>query len=468
MGKAARLFNGNADQTLRSRVTPTEDQRQFLQQQWNKLADYLKSELANYGYTVSTWLQGSYKYGTLIKPVHKGEEYDVDVGIYFEWDPKETNAAPTPSQLRDWVQRHLIEYASTTPELQEVEQPAKERCSRAIYAQQFHIDTPTYHLDRARERRRLACLSGKWEDSDPKKIYKWFKEVVGSDDREQLRRLVRYLKGWSAVAFVDTPAARPSSIFLTVVAAEAFEGMWLQRFSGIADDDALIAIVEKAYIRLTKDRRVFNPVDTVEDINRIPDDAWETFLTRLTLLHDAAQSAKSAEDESSAALAWEEAFSFLMPLPETDEVEFVDASTDRAIMQVPEVDISVYDNDGTLLQTYRNEVPTVSKGRSLKFSIVNPHILPGFADISWTVRNEGEESDGVGDLGHTRRGIGMFSVEESTAYVGRHFMDCVVRLNGSIYAVRRILVNIRPNQQRQIAQQSRAWMKLRTRRGRRK
>ena len=32
MGKAARLFNGTAEQTLYGRVTPTLEQRQFLQE----------------------------------------------------------------------------------------------------------------------------------------------------------------------------------------------------------------------------------------------------------------------------------------------------------------------------------------------------------------------------------------------------------------------------------------------------
>lgn len=30
------------------------------------------------------------------------------------------------------------------------------------------------------------------------------------------------------------------------------------------------------------------------------------------------------------------------------------------------------------------------------------------------------------------------NAEEHTAYVGRHFMDCVIRLNGQVYAVRRV------------------------------
>ena len=469
MGNAARLFNGNAEQTLYSRITPTPEQRTFLQEQWNALADHLKAKLVGWGYPISTWLQGSYKYGTLIKPVHQGEEYDVDVGVYFAWNPKELDVTPTAEQLRQWVQQELLEYKKTVAELKEVVEPPKERCSRAVYVQQFHVDTPTYHLNSATDQRRLACLSGTWEDSDPKLLYKWFRDVVGTDNREQLRRLIRYLKGWAAVAFEDASTARPSSVLLTVVAAEAFSAMWGARLMGIADDDALAAVVDKVYKRLSADRRVTNPIDRREDLNRIPEDAWNSFLTRLAVLNDAAVAAGDADDEASAALAWEGAFSFLMPLPETDEVEVIEASTERALMQVPDVDVAVYDHrGGALLATYRNEVPSVPKDRWLVFSIVNRHIVPNYADISWTVRNDGEEANHIGDLGHIQRGIGMFSAEEGTSYLGKHYMDCVVRCNGSVFAVRRVPVFIKPDQQKLLAQAQRAWVTLRTRKGRRR
>ncbi|WP_299147218.1 hypothetical protein [uncultured Comamonas sp.] len=48
MGQASKLFNGNIDQTLIGRVTPTTEQREFLQQQWNDLADHLKQALAKH------------------------------------------------------------------------------------------------------------------------------------------------------------------------------------------------------------------------------------------------------------------------------------------------------------------------------------------------------------------------------------------------------------------------------------
>lgn len=443
MGQASRLFNGNLDQTLIGRVTPTAEQREFLQKEWNDLADHLKQSLRKHGYPISTWLQGSYKYATLIKPVHPGEEYDVDVGVYFEWN-EEQDIAPTPKQLRDWVQAELVEYAKTCAELKQVEVPPKERCSRASYTRQFHIDTPVYHLNTDTEVRRLACLSNKWEDSDPKKLYKWFNDAVEADDREQLRRLVRYLKAWVAVSFDDIPDSRPSSILLTVVTAEAYKTLWPQRLLGLDDDDALVAVIKKVHDRLFDDRKVANPVDDDEDLNRISPEGWDGFLPRLAALQDIAERADDADDEASAALIWSEAFSFLMPLPETDEVEIVDERSGHAVMQLPEIEIKVFTgNPARLVATHRNEVPGVAKDCSLTFTIVNPHVVPEFATVEWTVRNEGQEANLRSDLGHRRIGMRLLTADEHTAYAGRHYMDCIVRLNGQVYAARRVTVNIR-------------------------
>ncbi len=444
MGEASRLFNGAAEQTLIGRVTPTTDQREFLQEQWNALAEHLKKELGlRYGYTILTWLQGSYKYGTLIKPVHPGEEYDVDVGVYCQWTAEE-DIEPTPKQIRDWVQAEMLVYEKICNELKNIEVPPKERCSRASYVRQFHIDTPVYHHDPDTDKRRLACLSDKWEDSDPKAIYKWFKGAVDGDDRDQLRRLIRYLKAWAAVSFDDAPDSRPSSIFLTVAGTEAYQDLWANRQMGMADDDALVALIAKLHDRFIYDREVANPVADHEDLNRMSADGWNGFLPRLIALFDVSQRADDAADEASAALIWSEAFSFLMPLPETDQVEIIDEGSGRAIMQLPEIDIEVYSRSPkTFVARYRNQVPSVAKDCDIVFTIVNPHIVPEYAVVEWTVRNEGGEADSRSDLGHRRVGMRMISAKEHTAYVGRQFMDCVVRVHGQVYAVRRVPVTIR-------------------------
>lgn len=466
MGKASKLFFGDGAQTLHARVTPTAEQIEFLRVQWNNLADHLRVALTQWDYPISTWLQGSYKYNTLIKPVHRDEEYDVDVGVYFGWDPTRIDVAPTAQHLRDWVQRALLEYARSNPGVKSVEQPAKQRCSRVIYAQHFHIDTPVYHLDPKKQVRRLACLTGKWEQSDPKAIYKWFKGKATGDAGAQIRRLVRYLKGWAAIAFDDAPEARPSSIVLTVLIVEAFVGIW--RPFMVADDEALTLVIRSIYKRLTESRKVPNPIDNKEDLNRIPDGAWDGFLSRLTMLREAANAAEEAVDEAAAALAWEGVFSFLMPLPKMDELEVTDTGSKRSLMPVPNIQIDVYDHEGgALLGTYQNEVPSVPKDRWLQFSIANSHVIPPYSDIGWTVRNDGAEADSIGDLGHTVRGFGLTSRGRRTRYVGKHYMDCVVRCNGAVFAVRRVSVNVVAGQGKLLAQPARNWSRLSTRRGRR-
>lgn len=446
MGKAVRLFNGNAEQTLYSRLTPTQDQLDFLRTQWNSLADHLIAELpSKYGYPISTWLQGSYKYGTLIKPVHRGEEYDVDVGVYFKW-VRDGNAEPAPDQLRDWVQAELLEYKLLESAVKRIEQPPKERCSRAVYSKQFHIDTPVYHLDPDEDLRRLACLSGKWEVSDPKAFYKWFKKAVDEDDREQLRRLVRYLKGWAAVAFRDTVIARPSSILLTVLATEAFNNELLGLIS-LDDEDALIKVVHSITDRLRWGRVVRNPAEPEknENLNRIPDEAWDYFFATLGGLNLAATRASDANDEAAAALAWADAFSFLMPLPEAESVEVVEEFVGTALMQLPEIKIDVFKRSPPkeLVGSYVNEVPSVPKDCDLVFTITNPHVVPPFATVEWTVRNDGEEAEYLGDLGHRQAGARLLKVEEHTAYAGRQYMDCVVKQSGQVLSLRRVPVLIR-------------------------
>lgn len=444
MGKASNLFNGTAEQTLINRITPTSEQREFLQGQWNVLAGRLTESLQNrHGYQVSTWLQGSYKYGTLIKPVHKDEEYDVDVGLYFRW-PGNRGGTPTALQLRTWTQEALRQYARTNTDVRHLEEPPKERCSRVVYGRQFHIDTPVYHLDPDTDRRRLACLSGRWEDSDPKSLYQWFRNAVGAESKEQLRRLVRYLKGWAAVAFNDAADARPASVVLTVLCAEAFQRRLAGSAHDMEDDDALAVVVRDIVARIRTDRSVKNPVDATEDLNRVPAEHWATSLGRLNILCEAADKAQDAGDEAGAALAWAEAFSFLMPLPEADEVEVFEEGAGRAIALVPDINIRVFARGPRrFVNSYRNEVSGVPKGCDLEFSVANPWVVPDYASVEWTVRNEGIEADVIGDLGHRRVGIRLLEAKEQTSYAGRHYMDCVVRLNGRVYAVRRVPVTVR-------------------------
>ena len=88
MGKAADLFVSTdaARETLHRRITPTDEQFEDQKNRWNDLAAFLKGRLKEEtGFGTRTWLQGSYKFDTQIRPWMVGAEFDIDLGLYFEW-----------------------------------------------------------------------------------------------------------------------------------------------------------------------------------------------------------------------------------------------------------------------------------------------------------------------------------------------------------------------------------------------
>jgi Adenylyl/Guanylyl and SMODS C-terminal sensor domain len=442
MGKASKLFfsTDNERETLYTRIVPTEDHTTFLQENWNRLAEFLRCELQEIsGFPIRTWLQGSYKFATVIRPLSLHDEYDVDLGIYFCWASDE-KATPAPQQVKQWVQACMMNFLKHEPGVKEVEQPMKERCSRIRYQKQFHIDVPAYHLDEEKDQRLLATATKGWEDSDPKALFLWFAEQAENPERAQLRRIVRYLKAWAILTFRDNPGARPCSILLTVLVTKAFLGL---RNAESDDEDAFCAVVEAIYLRLKDNSVVLNPVNKEENLNRLDREALNAFLNSLASLVNICSRALQAEDEGAAALVWDEAFSYLFPLPQEDtSVEF-DAGNGRAVMLAPVIHIDVRDASGNFLGTYRDEVPPLLKSCRLKFRIINPSVVPPWATIDWVVRNEGEDAASVSDIGHAKRGTRDFENEERTAYNGRHFMDCIVRANGQVISVKRIPVYIK-------------------------
>jgi hypothetical protein len=440
MAEAGELFySADPDkETLYSRIVPTEEQTALLQSKWNSLADILREDLvARGGYPVKTWLQGSYKYGTMIRPVSLREEYDVDLGFYFCWNLAK-GASPAPTQLRTWVQDGLHASLGYLGGARSIEDPPKERCSRVRYEKQFHVDIPVYHLDEERDKRRLATVTKGWEASDPKALYQWLLERLNGSDRTRMRRIVRYLKAWAALTFAESADKRPSSTLLTVLVADAFD---LNGASGNDDEDVFCSVVSTIRQRLHADRRVSNPVDRTEDLNLIHATQWDSVLESIDRLHDTGQRGLGCGDEAAAAWIWDEAFSYLFPPPQEDaSVEFEGA---QALSIVPDIQIDVHNDHGHFVSRYSNEVPGVDKNHKLIFRITNRAVVPEWASIDWVVRNTGSECEDINDLGHHVRGTREFEHKEKTAYNGRHFMDCIVRQQSQVLAVRRIPVYVR-------------------------
>jgi len=443
MGRCSTLFYNQNDpdkQTLHRRVIPTDEQYKEQEERWNALAEYLKSDLKEKsGYLISTWLQGSYKFGTQVRPLRSGQEFDIDLGIYFDWEGKPTDGRFTAKEIKALVQQRLKAYRDD--EVLNVAEPPKARCARIKFKGDFHIDVPSYHRNPTKDQRALATESNVWEDSDPKALYLWFKNKFDDARREKVRRYVRYIKCWVGLKFSEDEG-RPSSILVTVLVAESVVG--LTNVELASDDEALSAIITIMLDRLLADGRVKNPVDSNENLAaRMTPQHLESFKEKLRIFSSIAQSAINIEELIAAADKWAEAFEHFFPLPEQSDIaKYTEAVSSLPVpVAVPEVSVRAVSRDNSNLNlTSRNGLGPIPRNCDIYFQLLNPQAFPFGSTFEWVVRNEGDEAEYKNDLGH-RAGMGI-NVKESSSYKGTHYMDCVVKQFGRLFAVRRIPVKI--------------------------
>lgn len=443
MGAAAGLFfsaNDAEKQTLHRRITPSDDQFEEQQARWNALAEHLLSDLREQsGCSMRSWLQGSYKFGTQVRPPRMGDEFDIDLGVYFEWPGKPEDGEHDPAELRAMVQNSLAAYARKVEGVREVVVPPKARCSRIRYDNHFHIDVPSYHLDDARDARRLAAESV-WEVSDPKALYVWWKNELDDTRRPKARRHVRYVKSWAALKF-EIDNGRPSSVMLTVLVAQAIASLKDEEVA--SDDDALGRIITIILERLQRNQKVPNPANTSEDLNRLDADQRSAFINALAEFRDIADQASECNSEFEAATIWTQAFLHFFPMPEIDTVTETLAKDSSLPVPVNVPDIAVTAtprNNPQRIFRGTNRLGPIPKDCAIVFEVVDLWRLPQGTTVEWMVRNEGSEAEEVNDLGHAG-GTDTRRVERS-AYRGTHYMDCIFKRNGRIIAARRIPVEI--------------------------
>lgn len=439
MGAARSLFfsNDSTQETLNKRVRPSDEQIEYLRGRKDDLQDWIEIDLRNRtGLNVSTFLQGSYKFHTLIRPLH-GRQYDVDLGAYIEW----SSAADSISaaNCRDHVQGSVLEFAENHDDATGVLDPPKKRCSRVKFKEDFHIDVPVYHFNPATGRSKLAVLEDTWEASDPEAMLNWFDGALSGEDRAQVRRLIRYLKAWVALNYLEDEEV-PSSLLLTVLTVDA-----ISTLNPVPndDDDALRSLLQAVEARLDRSSHVQNPVpgDSDSNLNRLSPEAYELFREKLRALSDTARRATDEEEEADAAVIWAEAFDYLFPLPDVSELAAEVVPGTGIAVVTPRITIAVRPSrDAAPNVFYDDNVPFVRLGSWLKFTVTNVAQLPAGSEIRWVVRNTGRQAHAKNDLGHSV--VEGAVHDEHTAYMGLHFMDCEIRVNGRIHAITRVRVNV--------------------------
>src|SRR5712692_7566903 len=128
MGACAPFFyDSDAESpTVHNRLTLSDEQYAKIQAIKDSAQARLEQHLRQRsGRPVRFWIQGSYKNGTIIRPVRKGDEFDVDLGAYIEWPGHQFG--PQPLQVKTWSREALAVLAHSRPGA-ELETPPKKRC----------------------------------------------------------------------------------------------------------------------------------------------------------------------------------------------------------------------------------------------------------------------------------------------------------------------------------------------------
>lgn len=346
------------------------------------------------------------------------------------------------------MQNALLDYADHGENDASGVADPKERCCRIGFKPDFHIDVPCYHLDCDADRRALAIETRGWEESDPKSIYASFKDRhEDASDRAQLPRLVCKFEMWAALKMPNDDA-RPSSIMLTVLVAEAFGD--LDGSNLVGDDDVLEKTVTAVADRLDHDAKLPNPADTGEDLNRLTSDASRISWHGCGNSRTPPGAPNATTSEESAAEIWTEAFEHFFPMPEDlngedggerDEATVAKSTALVACTFDPQIYIMAVSKDNdSYVRDGVNTFATIVKNCSIHFELINANQLPAGASVRWTVRNRGHEAWSKNDIGHFA--CAELTADEHSAYNGNNAMNVTVCQWSRIIGRRRVEINV--------------------------
>jgi len=266
----------------------------------------------SYVFNSHIYPQGSFRLGTVIRPVDDDEEYDLDMGCRLRVGL--TKKSITQQQLKNLVGSDLEEYRVERGIQEKREE--KPRCWRLKYADKlkFHLDTVPSIPETAERRRlineaivrtgttaeiasRVADLTGAitdnrmwnykiihddWLLSNSEGFALWFEsrmrlamalmeslalqakaakldELPAYRWKTPLQRCVQLLKRHRDVFFTDDQDGKPASIIITTLSARAYQGE-----ANIADALETILTTMGALVNPTSPR-VPNPVNPAED-----------------------------------------------------------------------------------------------------------------------------------------------------------------------------------------------------------
>jgi len=430
MGKSAVVFySSDAEkETVNKRVTLLNEQLEYARTKKNELLSYLKKELSSrLKISVVYWLQGSYKNRTLIRPVRKGEEFDIDAGVYLLF-----NAEASGIRAKDakYIFRTILsEYCEKKADAK-LEDP-KPNCERISYTGSFHIDLPLYYFDASADLCKLATEESDWIDSDPKSLQDWFDGKISKytdTQKARIRRTIKYVKTWVALKNVKLP-----SIAITVYVAQNYHNLE-------SDDDVLVQNAYNLANHIVGNGIIKSPIND-DDLVCASEEEKQKLVSESNSLIQYLTKANDSNSASEAHPYWTAIFEHVYP--PFAEIEVDASSSDLpAITMPPIIIIRKKDKNGRFIEDSSAEIINGFIDESLDFSISNSASYPYNAKVKWMVRNKEQDASMANDLGHYQ----IYPIDqicsEHCGYRGTHYMECVVEADGIVLGAKSIKVRV--------------------------
>lgn len=220
-----------------------------LREKRNKILDKLRAneDLPSF----EEFGQGSYRMGTEVKPIDK--DYDIDVGLRFNVNKNDYEDPLTlKKQIRD-ILKNYTEYGAQI----------KTPCVTVTYKKDgetaYHVDIVTYsYEDKENKESQLYLAKGKefakaenikWEVADPLGLINEIENRFSGEDKEQYKRIIRYLKRWKNLNFSSDGNNEVPGIGITLLAYDLFspskEYDYLEEKYVYNDLNALIDFIRK-------------------------------------------------------------------------------------------------------------------------------------------------------------------------------------------------------------------------------
>jgi len=453
-------------------------------------------------YSPEVFPQGSFRLGTVVRPLLEGEEYDIDLVCQLD----ATHHEFTQKSLKKIIGDRLKE-----PRYNNQLQPESRRCWRLNYAEgtRFHLDVLPAIPDN--ESRQILSIrndsqyydtaisitdnlnsnynsyTNDWPKSNPRGYNEWFKNQmkvvlneslrtfanakgVQVDDvpfyrvKTPLQRTIQILKRHRDLLFKNDED-KPISIIITTLSAKAY-----QNEANIYD--ALMSILNNMNLFITDDGYgndvVENPVDNRENFA----DKWvqypkrkenfyiwlerarmdfETILDK-TDLKDLRESLNNSLGESITNKVLNEN-NQLIPLNENLSLairnsQAIDFSPNEEFIQEQYAMNLKYDLKLGCRVTQKGfrdkllkELYILKRNHSLKFYIDYLNI-PGTYSVKWKVRNCGTKAKYNGVRGQILDDNGTQSRTEESSFYGKHYVECYIVKDNVCVAMDRIDVPI--------------------------